>query len=131
MPAAWFKKKTNQKKNTEVQHKRKKKHNATCERRPYPAGPDSSRPRHAIQNYTVCMIPRETSIDISKILKLVWVNIAIRMLRRKRHVQLHRFFLICRAYKTTARMRNAFSKERIDQSSHKLLPYSRETGYTK
>jgi hypothetical protein len=92
MPAAGFEKKQNHKKNIELPHKRKKKHNATCERRPYPARPDSNSPRHAIQNYTVCMIPRETSIDISKMLKLMWINIAIRMLRRKRHNELHRFF---------------------------------------
>jgi hypothetical protein len=92
MPAAGFKKNKSYKKTPKYNTKGSKKHNATCERRPYPAGPDSSRPRHAIQNYTVCMIPRETSIDISKILKLMWINIAIRMLRRKRHNELHRFF---------------------------------------
>ena len=90
---SWVHKKQNHnEKSIKLPLTRKKKQNATCEKRPYPARPDSNSPRHAIQNDTVCMIPRETSIDISKILKLMWVNIAIRMLRRKRHNELHRFF---------------------------------------
>ena len=82
----------------------KKKHNATCERRPYPAGPDSSRPRHAIQDYTVCVIPQETSIDISKTLQLMWINIAMRMFRRKSHDELRRFVVFVEPSKKKTRM---------------------------